>query len=372
MPVRNGHSDFRIKRKDLKIAPIERSETIPSAWYTGQPFHEMEKQYLFRNTWQYAGHISQLPGPGDYLLTTVADNPVIVIHGKDGIIRAFFNVCRHRGGPLAIEPSGSCNVLQCNYHGWTYLLDGSLRGTPKFNRTELFDKKDFGLVPVDMEIWEGLLFVNLTKSRLPVASIMKGIAERIAPFSFHHRKFYKRISYEVQCNWKVYVDNYLEGYHLPFVHPELCNLLDYQNYITETFEYYSLQYSPLTEKENVYGANGGEALYYFVFPNFMMNILPGRLQTNLVLPIRPNACSVIFDYYYDDPTSTEALERAESDIKYSDTIQQEDIEICEYVQRGLESIAYDKGRFSPEMEQGVYHFQCLLKKTYNKYFHAKP
>jgi len=352
--------------KDLKIVPLERAETIPSGWYTDSQFHEFDREVLFATTWQYVGHNSQLKNPGDYTTATAAGNPLLIIRGKDNIVRAFFNVCRHRGGPLAIEERGNCNILQCKYHGWTYLLDGSLRGTPKFDRTELFDKKDFGLVPVHIESWEGLLFVHLSEKHAPLASMMEGISKRIAPHTLANKKFFSHIEYDVNCNWKVYVDNYLEGYHLPFVHPELCNLLDYQKYVTETYEHYSLQYSPFTEKDNVYTSGEGEAFYYFVFPNFMMNILPGRLQTNLVLPLAHNKCKVVFDYYYDDISSIEALKKIEDDLSYSDKVQQEDIEICQYVQRGLQSIAYDKGRFSPEMEEGVYHFQCLLKMAYKE------
>ena len=296
------------------------------------------------------------------------------------MVRAFFNVCRHRGGPIAIEERGNCNALQCKYHGWTYTLEGMLRGVPQFDRVELFDRKDYGLVPVMFDVWEGLVFVNLSRSTriVDLQLIVSGICERIKPNSLAAKKFCRRVSYEVNCNWKVYVDNYLEGYHLPYVHPELCNLLDYQKYITETFEHCSLQYSPLTGKENIYSppslpksgnqdaSGSGAAFYYFIFPNFMLNILPGRLQTNLVVPIMHNKTRVIFDYYYDDISSPHALKIIEDDIEYSERIQQEDIEICEHVQKGLESIAYDRGRFSVEMEKGVYHFQCLLKGAYRK------
>ncbi|MBI1807664.1 MAG: Rieske 2Fe-2S domain-containing protein [Ignavibacteria bacterium] len=349
------------------IVPIERSETIPSRLYTEPRYHDFDKQHLFPETWQYVGHVSRVQNHGDYLAGTVADNPVIIVRGKDNLLRAFFNVCRHRGGPLAIDDHGSCNALQCKYHGWTYLLDGSLRGVPQFDRVELFDRKDYGLIPVQLEIWDGLIFVNLSKRKAnspTLQSVVNGISERIAPRRLADTKFFRRINYEVRCNWKVYVDNYLEGYHLPYVHPELCTLLDYQNYITEIFEYYSLQHSPLTGTDTLYGKDGGAALYYFIFPNFMLNILPGRLQTNLVVPLSHNTTRVIFDYYYDDITSPHARKMAEEDIKYSDHVQHEDMQICEHVQQGLESMAYDKGRFSVEMERGVYHFQCLLKKAY--------
>lgn len=257
-------------------------------------------------------------------------------------------------------------MLQCQYHGWTYLLDGSLRGVPEFDRVELFDKKDYGLVPVQIDIWEDMIFINLSENPMPVASTFEGIPERIAPISLRSKKFYKRVTYDVKCNWKVYVDNYLEGYHLPYVHPELCNLLDYQKYVTETFEQYSLQHSPFTAQDNLYNTTAGEAYYYFVFPNFMLNILPGRLQTNLVQPVAHDRTRVIFDYFYDDIESAQALKMMAEDIAYSHRIQIEDIEICEHVQKGLASKAYDRGRFSVKCEQGVYHFQQLLKQAYRE------
>ena len=357
-------------RENLSVTPIERSETIPSSWYTHPAMHEADRQGIFARSWQYAGTAANVRAPGEFVTTTVAGNPVLIVRGKDTVLRAFYNVCRHRGGPIALEDHGTCNALQCKYHGWTYLLDGSLRGVPKFDRAELFDKKDFGLVPVTVDVWEGMLFVNLSADaarELPLASLMAGITERIAPIQLATKRFARRIIYDVRANWKVYVDNYLEGYHLPFVHPELCNLLDTQAYVTEAFEHYSLQTSPFTGKDNLYNATGGEAFYYCVFPNFMLNILPGRLQTNLVVPVAHDRTTVLFDYYYDDTESAAGLALIEEDIRYSDAIQHEDIEICERVQQGLASDAYDKGRFSVEMEEGVHHFQTLLKAHYSRF-----
>ncbi len=297
--------------------------------------------------------------PGCYLLAEVAGDPVIVVRGKDDVIRAFYNVCRHRGGPLATE-NGCVNALKCRYHGWTYMLDGSLRGVPQFDRVELFDKKDFGLVPVRVEVWEGLVFVNLDAGAGPVTGILAGIRERIAPVDMSRWTFARRVEYEVRCNWKVYVDNFLEGYHVPHVHPELFRVLDFQTYHTEVFEHYSLQSSELRAGDSVYSADGGNAWYYCIFPNYMLNIVPGRLQTNLVLPLAPDRCRVVFEYFYADPDPA----RVEADVAYSDVVQREDMEICERVQRGLSSRAYDRGRFSAQYEEGVYHFQVQLKRAY--------
>lgn len=347
----------------LAPAPIETALTLPSAWYTDPRVLAFERDAVFARTWQYVGHVSRLARPGDYLTATVADNPVVVLRDGDSDLRAFYNVCRHRGGPLATEEHGCARMLQCKYHGWTYRLDGSLRGVPRFGHSELFDKRDFGLTPVEVESYAGLVFVRLEPGDVGLGEAMDGIAERIAPLDLSDLAFHTRVEYRVACDWKVYVDNYLEGYHLPLVHPELCDVLDAAAYRTETFAYYSLQHSPLREGEaNVYGSSEDAAFYYWLFPNTMLNILPGRLQTNTVLPDGPGRCRVLFDYHYDAPEAG----RVADDLAFSDRVQAEDIAICEHVQRGLASRGYDRGRFSPAQEVGVHHFQELLKESYRE------
>ncbi len=346
--------------------PISAEQTVPSSWYTFPGYHEFDQEYIFARNWQAIGHLSQLRGAGDCITATIADNPVLVVRDKDVQLRAFYNVCRHRGGPLMTQ-DGNCKMLQCKYHGWTYHLDGSLRGVPRWDRVDLFDKKDYGLVPLPVAAWEDIVWVRLSDTEAALSDFVDGISGRILRGGISllaNMHFYKRVSYEVRCNWKAYVDNYLEGYHLPHVHPELCNLLDLQKYATETSKFHSLQYSPFQSGDNLYGANGGEAYYYFIWPNFMLNIIPGRLQTNRVIPVAVDRCQVVFDYFYDDIASTESKQRAEADIEYAHKIQIEDVEICEHVQRGLASRAYDRGRFSVECEEGVYHFQALLKRAY--------
>ena len=352
-----------IESTDLASVPIERSETIPSRWYTDTSFHAFDNAAVFAGTWQYVGPASAVARRGQVATASIAGNPILVARGDDGKLRGFYNVCRHRGGPLAVE-ADTCKVLQCKYHGWTYTLDGALRGVPQFDRVELFDKKDYGLLPIRTEIWEGLVFATLAPTPEPLTRRFAGILERVAPLRIGGLAFDQRFVYDVACNWKVYMDNYLEGYHLPYVHPELCNLLDYHRYVTETAGDYILQYSPLKEEENIYRAEDGEAYYYAFFPNFMLNILPGRLQVNHVEAVAADRCRVIFDYFYADLDAARAKGIVAADHEYSDRVQHEDIEICEQVQKGLESNAYDRGRFSVKCEQGVYHFQQLLKQAY--------
>src|SRR5437588_7212243 len=352
-----------VRAADLRVRPLARAETIPSAWYTDPRVHQLDRDAVFATTWQYVADAHQLARPGDHIVTDVAEQPIIVVRGADGALRAFYNVCRHRGGPLAMK-DGNADMLICKYHGWTYRLDGMLRGVPHFNRVELFDKRNYGLTPVHLAEWEGLLFVSLAGRPKPLEGYLKGIRERIAPTRLGALRFARRIDYDVRANWKVYVDNYLEGYHVPYVHPELYTLYDYEGYVTEVHDWYSVQVGPLTGDRNVYTAGGGDALYYHIFPNLMLNVVPGRLQSNVVLPVAPDRCKVIFRYYYDDVTSPAAEQRIEADVAFSDKVQQEDGEICERVQRGLTSRAYDKGRFSVRFEEGVYHFQKLLKTAY--------
>lgn len=349
----------------LDSVPVERSETIPSSWYTDPAFDRLDRDAVFGRTWQCVAHAGEVEAAGQYITATVGDEPVIAVRGKDGVLRAFYNVCRHRAGPLAMDRAGCVNALTCKYHGWTYLLDGSLRGVPRWDRVELFDRKDYGLLPVGVAGWEGIVFVNLEPEAVPLDGVLAGIAERILPIRLDTKHFAREAVYDVACNWKVYVDNFLEGYHVPYVHPELMQLYEFQAYRTDLAEHWSLQSTPLAAGDTLYStAEGDRAFYFFVFPNFMLNILPGRVQTNVVLPLGPERCRVVFRYFYDDVTSDRARRLIEEDLTYSDRIQHEDMEICERVHQGLRSRAYDRGRFSADAEAGVHHFQQLLKRAY--------
>lgn len=355
---------------NLEQKPLAQAETIPSDWYHSKSIYELEKEALFSSHWQLACHKNELSEPGDVYTLEVAGNPLLLVRESEDKINAFYNVCKHRGGAVAVK-KGTTSVLQCQYHGWTYLLDGSLRGVPHFRKVELFDKKDFGLKPVTCQNWEDLLFVCLDDDIFPVDAMLEGISETISPTDLGGFQFVEQQTYHINCNWKVYVDNFLEGYHIPIVHPELAKLLDYGKYETETSEWYSLQHSPFKDENNLYNSSNGRAYYYYIFPNMMMNILPGRLQTNIIRPLSPTHTEVVFNYYYRDPGDLEVQQLIKDDIAYSHDIQQEDIEICELVQKGLQSRAYDKGRFSVEREKGVYHFQSLLKRAFSQFLNEK-
>ena len=365
-------SDFADVAEELKGRPaLARAETIPSAWFTEPRFHQLDSEAIFARTWQGVGHEGRLPEEGSWFVADVAGDPVVVVRAGSGELRAFYNVCRHRGGPLATK-DGCGRVLQCEYHGWTYQLDGTLRGVPHWNLVELFDREDYGLVPIQVQSWEGQIFVNLDPGAVPLDQVLGGISERISPVRPGRMQNYRRVEYDVRANWKVYVENFLEGYHVPIVHPELMTLYDFRSYRTETYDWYSLQTSGLTSEQNIYEREGGgEAWYYCVFPNYMLNILPGRLQTNLVVPVDHQNCRVIFEYFYDDIESEAARRKIDEDIAFADRVQDEDIDICEHVQRGLQSRGYDRGRFSVKFESGVYHFQNLVREAYGRWLQGE-
>ena len=254
--------------------------------------------------------------------------------------------------------------LQCKYHGWVYELNGDLKNARGFNEAEL-NVEDFGLQPIHVTEWMGQVFVNLSNSPQDLNQHIDEIKTLTSPIDFSDYVFKFRESYQIRCNWKVYMDNFLEGFHIPFVHPELNKVIDYKSYKTEIYERFSLQWCPLDSELSPYGksANSEEnkAFYFTIYPNIILNIAPGRLQTNIVEPKSSKTCVVHFDYHFDNPEEADI----EQDADFSEMVQQEDILICENVQKGLESKGYDKGKFSPLNEQGVFHFQSLVKSSLN-------
>ncbi|HEY4145787.1 aromatic ring-hydroxylating oxygenase subunit alpha [Pinirhizobacter sp.] len=336
--------------------------TLPARFYTDTRMPALDGSAIFARSWQLVCHQSQLAGVGDHVVTEIAGLPLLIVRSDMSGIRAFHNVCRHRAGPIASCDGKGAKHLRCRYHGWTYGLDGVLRGAPEMGRTPDFNPSDIRLPEVRVHVWQGLVFVAMGEAP-PFDEFVEGIDERLgAHRALHGYQFHHRASYEVACNWKVYVDNYLEGYHVPHIHPGLNSLLDYRSYITETARWYSFQFSPLESGDDLYGS--GEALYYFLYPNAMLNILPGRLQTNRVLPLGVDRCRVEFDFYYTPDDTPEAQARRAKDIAFSDEVQDEDVAMCEDVQRGLASGSYEAGRLNPLRENAVHHFHEMLRRAY--------
>jgi choline monooxygenase len=356
---------------DLEIHPVERAETIPARWYRDPAFVTLERDAVFARTWQHVAHVSQLREPGDHVTATVAGRPVMVVRAADGRLHGFYNVCRHRGGPIALR-DGHADMLKCRYHGWTYRLDGMLRGVPHFNRTELFDKRDYGLVPVRVADWQGLVFVRLDDGPEPVAAFVAGIADRLGPMRIEALRFASRVDYEARCNWKVYVDNYLDGgYHVPRMHPGLFSVLDYAGYRCELHDGWNVQIAPMkpppADKADVGAVRSGETAYYFwLWPNFMINCYSGVMDTNRVVPLAIDRCAVVFDYYFTGADTPEVRAFIEQSVKVAEQVQEEDRAVCEAVQRGLGSRHYAPGRYCARRENGDHQFHRMLAAALGK------
>ncbi len=345
-------------------APLDRASTIPAAWYTDKRIAQRERERVFGRTWQVVAPADQLKSAGQFVTAELAGEPLIVVRGSDGQLRAFFNVCRHHAAAVATEAQGNATIFRCPYHGWSYGLDGSLKGAPEFEGVCEFDRSQNGLVPVKVEAWEQFVFVNLDPGSDPLASFLGGLVQRIAPLKLSSLHFFERRTYTLKCNWKVFVDNYLDGgYHVPHLHKGLNSVLDYRQYAIEIEDRYCLQSSPMVasnEDANVAATRTGERAWYFwQYPNFMINLYRGYMDTNLVLPDGIDRCKVIFDFYFDD-VSDAATEGNRQSIAVGERVNDEDVAICEAVQRGLHSRAYNAGRLSVRREAGEHLFHRLL------------
>jgi choline monooxygenase len=357
---------------------IECAQTLASRFYTDPAILAIEHARIFQRTWQLVGTLSHACGeangtartiadPESYFTAEVAGEPIIVVRDKQGTLRAFSNVCRHRAGPIALG-SGCKNVLRCQYHGWTYTLDGKLVGTPDVEGVEFFDRSTMGMVPLRVETWEQFIFVNFDASAPPLHDFLGQIPQQAAGFEFAGLEFAERRDYVIDCNWKVYVDNYLEGYHIPIAHPGLMKEIDYANYRTDTFRYHSQQFAPIRamkrggDAERFYRPGSGlqEALYFWIFPNLMLNIYPDNISTNVIVPLSQDKTLTIFEWFFHDAKSSKNQDRIARAIAFSDEVQQEDIVLCTNVQKGLHSSTYDRGRYSVKRENGVHHFHMLL------------
>ncbi|MBS0456323.1 MAG: aromatic ring-hydroxylating dioxygenase subunit alpha [Proteobacteria bacterium] len=345
--------------------PLEDASTIPASWYLDPRVLELEKTTTFSHTWQLAARADQVRSPGDYVTCEIAGEPILVVRGDDGVLRGFFNVCRHHAAAVMTQPQGCAKNLRCPYHGWTYALDGALRGTPSFVSECHFERGAHGLVPVALHEWENWVFVRLDAQGPSFEEgFGSGLLHEIAALGLSGMGWFERRHYYFDCNWKVFVDNYLDGgYHVPHLHKGLDSVLDIKNYTIENGARHCLQSSPIvkgTEHAQFASVRGGErALYYWVHPNFMINWYEGVMDTNLVLPLGVDRTEVIFDFWFAD-VSDAAREHNRASIEVGQIIQDEDMAICKSVQRGLGSRSYSTGRLSVRREAGEHLFHRLL------------
>jgi choline monooxygenase len=356
----------------FRIDPaIERAWTLAAPLYTDPAVLSVEREKIFSQTWQVVGHAHQVAHPGDYFTLDLIGEPLLIARGADGKLRGFYNVCRHRAGPPA-EGCGSRKLFRCGYHGWTYGLDGTLISATEIEGVEGFRPEDFALAGVGVEEWFNLVFVNLDPQARPLRECLGELPKQADKFPFTTMKLFERRTYDMKCNWKTYVDNYLEGYHLPTVHPGLNRELDFNAYVVEPYAHHVRQFSPIR------GAQPGDATprryqetredlttdYFWIFPNWMLNCYPDNVSLNIVLPVDAERSLAIFEWYL--PEKEHDAPAAKASVEFSDQIQKEDVGICETVQKNLRSRSYSRGRFSVKQEKGVHAFHRMYAEMMNR------
>jgi choline monooxygenase len=240
-------------------APLAEASTIPSSWYTDERVFKLERQTVFSRSWQVAARLDQLREPGHYVTTEISGEPIVFVCGSDGELRGFFNVCRHHAAAVMTEPAGHATQMRCPYHGWTYSLEGELKGTPDFSGVCNFDRAENGLAPIEIATWEKWVFAKLdAKQRSPLNNsnpsltdfLGDDLSSQIKVLGFEKLHWVERRHYSLNCNWKVFVDNYLDGgYHVPHLHKGLDSVLDYSSYAIENGARFCLQSSPLVSPD---------------------------------------------------------------------------------------------------------------------------
>jgi choline monooxygenase len=358
-----------VARFDPSI-PLEAAWLPPKSWYNDGRFFELERDTVFRNHWLIAARADQFVKTGDYVAGSIAGEPYVVVRGEDGALRAFYNVCRHHAAQVAVG-AGCAESLVCPYHGWTYALDGRLTRAPELGAVKDFDRDKFGLVPMRVASWCGLVFICMADNPRSITDDLTEVGTRLNAMSVDGLTFVARRQYTLACNWKVYVDNYLDGgYHVSYLHKGLAGQLDLDSYQTEIFERYSIQSGAgaAGKKEGMPGSDfaeriGDRVLYAWLYPNLMINRYGPMMDTNWVVPRGHDETQVIFDYYFTPETANDN-EFVEKSLAASDVVQLEDVAICESVQKGLGSSSYDQGRYSAKLEQGEHHFHRLLAEDF--------
>ncbi len=337
----------------------------PASWHTDDRVFELEQRTVFARAWQIAGRAGQLREPGQFVTCEISGEPILLVRGNDGVLRGFFNICRHKGAALVTEAEGKTESLRCPYHAWNYSLHGELKSALDFAGVRNFDPANYGLVTVETAAWEKWLFVRLDTEGASLQDFFGSeLIGRIAAQRLDNLHWFQRRRYTVDCNWKVFVDNYLDGgYHVPHVHRGLNSVLKYNEYTIEIGARFCLQSSPMVtdhaDAQTVAVRRGAQALYFWIYPNFMINCYQNMMDTNFIRPIDVNRTEVIFDFYFAD-ISEQARDPNLASIEVSERIQQEDLAICHSVQRGLASRAYSPGRLSVRREAGEHLFHRLL------------
>ena len=331
---------------------ITTAETISSAFYTDERFFDESKEKIFARSWQLIFHNNDARKLTPFvLLEKFLDEPLLLTEDDNGLLRCVSNVCTHRGKVLIEEECDRAGI-QCRYHGRRFSLDGKMLSMPEFDGVKDFPSEKDNLVEISLSVWKKFRFVSLN----PIATLqdfIRYMTNNVDDFDFGGLSFVSAKDYEVRAHWALYCENYLEGFHIPYVHKSLNEELDYGNYETEIFRYSSLQTG--IDKDGEIAAR-----YFFVFPNLMFNFYPWGLSINIVKPIAKDLTSVSYLTYVNDESKLN--KGAGADLE---TVELEDQAVVESVQKGIRSRFYKKGRYSPAKEKGTHHFHRLIAEFMN-------
>lgn len=356
--------------KDMSIfdinPDIRRAVTLASDFYTDEKYFEQSKEKIFARSWQFLGGSEETSNlRPQAILENFLDEPVLIARGENRL-RCLSNVCTHRG-KILIENACAANVIRCPYHGRRFALDGKFLSMPEFGRVENFPTERDDLPTIPFGVWGDFTFAAI-KPLAPLESFIGEMRARTDWFDFARLKFVQAKDYLVRAHWALYCENYLEGFHVPFVHQSLNQAIDYGSYTTELFPFSSLQTALLSKSpadlnaaktRSAEQANPFEtdiaAFYFFIFPNLMFNFYPWGLSVNVVKPLQPDLTRVAYLTYVCDESKSN--QGAGADLE---TVEIEDQAIVESVQRGIRSRFYSTGRYSPTREQGTHHFHRLI------------
>ncbi|TQS40686.1 aromatic ring-hydroxylating oxygenase subunit alpha [Cryptosporangium phraense] len=352
----------------------ERSFSLRAEAYVDPHWLAVDRAAIFRRSWQWIGHVEALRETGSYVTATVAEMPIVVVRDRDGELRAFYNVCRHRAHEL-LTGAGTAHNLVCPYHAWTYGLDGRLKASRRADRMETFDNRDVCLAQVQVEVFGGFVYVNLDPSAAGLASQAPDLAAEIARWApdVERLTFARRLEFDVASNWKNVIDNFLECYHCHIAHPEFVSLVDMSTYEVRTHGIWSSHFARGGGDNTAYdvaGATVNEHAVWWLWPNTCLLRYPGRgnFMVFQVLPVAPDRTRETWDFYFETASVEDAEEES---IRYIDEVlQAQDIAIVESVQRGMSTPAFDQGRIvvdpagSGLSEHGVHHFHGLILDAY--------
>jgi phenylpropionate dioxygenase-like ring-hydroxylating dioxygenase large terminal subunit len=338
--------------------------TLPYAWYTDPDVLRREQERIFRSAWQYAGHTGQIPEPGTFFSARAGRTPVVVTRARDGEVRAFLNVCRHRGFPV-VEGDGRRATLQCPYHAWTYDLDGSLRTAPRSEEELGFPKEELGLCAIAVDTWGPFVFVNTSRDAEPLAETLGSMPAQVAELGLDvdALRFHTRWETELEANWKVVCENFLECYHCSVAHPQLAEILDVsaEAYALSTDGRLSSQRTPIRESGRDKMTLDGElprGQFHFLWPNLTVNIFPGRPNISIgpVHPVSPERTYRFLDYFFAADVDQAWIDEL---MAFDDQVGVEDRALVEGVQRGMATGALEHGFLMTHSEQLIGHFQQL-------------